>query len=49
MIAARAGISAALVIGGLVAVVCAVAVALWAWRRTDVSLRRQPGQSATVG
>jgi MFS family permease len=41
-IAARAGIATALVIGGLVAVVCAGVVALWAWRRDDVSLRRQP-------
>ena len=49
LIAARAGISAALVIGGLIAVACAVAVVAWAWRREDVSLRRQPGQPATVG
>jgi MFS family permease len=47
-IAARAGISAALIIGGLVAVGCAGAVALWAWRRDDVALQRQPGRSATA-
>ena len=49
LIAARAGISAALVIGGLIAVTCAGLVALWAWRRDDVSLQRQPGRPAPAG
>ena len=49
IIAARAGISAALVIGGVIAVACAVVVAVWARRREDVLLRRSPDQPATVG
>ena len=49
LIAARVGIATALVVGGLVAIACAVAVALWAWRREDVSLNRQLGQTAPAG
>jgi MFS family permease len=47
-IAARAGIAVALMIGGLVAVVCATGIAIWAWRRVDIDLRRQPGRTAPV-
>jgi hypothetical protein len=48
-IAARAGIAVALMIGGLVAVVCALGVAMWAWRRGDIDLRRQLGRAAPAG
>jgi MFS family permease len=49
VIAAGVGIAAALVLGGLLAIACAVVVAIWAWRRADVDLSRQPGQAAPFG
>lgn len=42
LIAASVGIAAALILGGLIALACALAAAVWVMRRSDLSLSRTP-------